>query len=451
MKIALISPIAWRTPPTHYGPWENIASLLCEGLVKIGIDVTLFATGDSLTAGKLISVCQQGYEEDKSVEPKVWECLHISEVFERADEFDIIHNNFDFLPLSYSGLVKTPVLTTIHGFSSSAILPVYEKYNNKNNYYVSISNSDRSDKLDYIDTVYHGINLEQFSFKEEIGDYLLFFGRMHPDKGANEAIQIAKVFGKKLIMAGIVQDKDYFEQEVAPHFGKDIVFVGSVGPEERNKLLGGAYALLHPIFFAEPFGLSVIESMACGTPVVAFNKGSMPELIEYGKTGFIVSDIEEAVSALKKIPEINRQACRNSVEQRFTVEKMVDNYIKVYEKIINENKREDKRPWGHYEVLYDQSDCKVKRIEVLPDGELSLQRHKRRSEHWQIVSGEAVVTLGDDKITLKAGESVDIPLGIKHRIKNTGTQNMTFIEIQHGDYFGEDDIERFQDKYGRAT
>lgn len=337
MKIALISPIAWRTPPTHYGPWENIASLLCEGLVKKGIDVTLFATQDSKTSGKLVAVCPRGYEEDATIEPKVWECLHICEVFERANDFDLIHNNFDFLPLTYSCLVDTPVLTTIHGFSSPAILPVYEKYNNKN-YYVSISNSDRSRKLNYIATVYHGINLEQFTFKNKVGDYLLFFGRMHKDKGAKEAIQIAKAFGKKLIMAGIVQDQEYFDKEVAPHFGEDIIFVGSVGPQRRDELLGGAYALLHPIFFEEPFGLSVVESMACGTPVVAFNKGSMPELIENGKNGFIVENVEEAVAALGKISEIDRQCCRQTVEERFSVERMVDDYIKIYQQIIDENK-----------------------------------------------------------------------------------------------------------------
>jgi len=337
MKIALISPIAWRTPPIHYGPWENVASLLCEGLVKRGIDVTLFATKNSKTEAKLCAVCPRGYAEDKSIDPKVWECLHICEVFERADEFDLIHNNFDFLPLTYSCLVNTPVLTTIHGFSSPAILPVYEKYNNKN-YYVSISNSDRADKLSYIATVYHGINLEQFTFKKEmVGDYLLFFGRMHPDKGPKEAIQIAKKFGKKLIMAGIIQDQKYFDEEIEPNFGKDIVYVGNVGPEERDKLLGGAYALLHPIFFAEPFGLSVVESMACGTPVVAFNKGSMPELINSGKDGFIVENVDEAVEALGKIPEIDRQCCRDTVEKRFSVERMVDDYIKVYQQIIYEN------------------------------------------------------------------------------------------------------------------
>lgn len=337
MKIALLAPIAWRTPPKHYGPWENIASLLCEGLVKKGIDVTLFATKDSITAGKLRAVCPRGYEEDETIEPKVWECLHISEVFEQAHEFDLIHNNFDFLPITYSGLVKTPVLTTIHGFSSPAILPVYEKYNDMN-YYVSISNSDRSERLDYLSTVYHGINLEQFTFKKEIGDYLLFFGRIHHDKGAKEAIQIAKSFGKKLIIAGIIQDEDYFDEEIFPHVSSDIIYIGSIGPEQRNKLLGGAYALLHPINFAEPFGLSVVESMACGTPVVAFNKGSMPELIESGKNGFIVSNVKEAVAALHNIPGIDRQFCAETVEKKFTVEIMVENYINVYQNVIDYHK-----------------------------------------------------------------------------------------------------------------
>jgi glycosyltransferase involved in cell wall biosynthesis len=336
MKIALLSPIAWRTPPKHYGPWENITSLLCEELFKKGIDVTLFATKDSITSGNLCAVCPKGYEEDKNIEPKVFECLHISEVFEKANEFDLIHNNFDFLPLTYSSLINTPVLTTIHGFSSPAILPVYEKYNKKT-YYVSISNSDRTEKLDYIDTIYHGVNLEQFNFEEKQGEYLLFFGRIHPDKGTKEAIEIAKTSGKKLIIAGIIQDNNYFDKEIFPHLSPNIIYIGSVGAEKRNKLLGGAYALLHPISFAEPFGLSVVEAMACGTPVIAFNKGSMEELIIDGKNGFLVSNVKEAISAIKKIPEIKRKFCRKIVENKFSVEIMVDNYIKIYKQIIEKN------------------------------------------------------------------------------------------------------------------
>lgn len=259
MKVAMLSPIAWRTPPRHYGPWENVVSLLTEALVARGVDVTLFATGDSQTAGTLSSVCPRGYEEDRTVNAKVWECLHIAEVFERGEEFDIIHSHFDFLPLSYSHMTKTPLVSTIHGFSSASILPVYKKYN-RNTHYIAISDSDKSPELDYAATIHHGIDLSQFTYRETPGDYLLFFGRIHPDKGTKECIDIARRTGRKLVLAGIIQDVGYFEREIAPHLDDDrCVYIGSVGPEERDRLLGGALALLHPIDFDEPFGLSVVE------------------------------------------------------------------------------------------------------------------------------------------------------------------------------------------------
>jgi len=333
MKIAIISPIAWRTPPRHYGPWERVVSLLAEGLVKENIDVTLYATGDSITAGKLRSVCESPYEENRELDAKVWESLHISEVMEQANEFDIIHNNYDFLPLTYSGLIKTPVLTTIHGFSSPKILPVYKKYNKKT-HYVSISDADRDGELDYIRTVYHGIDIESFTLNEARGDYLVYFGRIHPDKGTREAIQVAKKAGMRLIIAGIIQDTAYYEEYVKPFLGNDIHYIGSVGPAERNKVLGNAFALLHPINFNEPFGLSIVEAMACGTPVLAFNRGSMPEIIQNGVNGFIVADIEEMVNKLKEVGTISRSVCRRSVEQRFTQEKMVKEYIDVYKEIL---------------------------------------------------------------------------------------------------------------------
>lgn len=331
MRIAMLSPIAWRTPPRHYGPWENVVSLLTERLVAEGIEVTLFATGDSETAGTLHAICPRGYEEDASIIPKVWECLHISEVFERASEFDIIHNNFDFLPLSYAGLIETPVVSTIHGFSSPGILPVYQKYNGRVSY-VSISNADRAPELEYIATIYHGIDLRQFDFHPESDDYLVYFGRIHPDKGTREAIDIAKASGKKLILAGIIQDEAYYRQHVEPFLNtSDVVYVGSVGPVERNRLLGHASALLHPIYFNEPFGLSIIESMACGTPVIAFNKGSMPEIIENGHNGFLVATVEEAIERVAHIRTLERAACRRHIEQHFTVERMAQEYIQVYE------------------------------------------------------------------------------------------------------------------------
>ncbi|HDJ33595.1 MAG TPA: glycosyltransferase family 4 protein, partial [Bacteroidetes bacterium] len=215
MKVAVLSPVAWRTPPRHYGPWEQVASNVAEGMVKKGLDVTLFATLDSVTGGKLEGIIPKGYEEDPEADPKVAECLHISHLMEQAHRFDIIHNHFDFLPLTYTAMTRTPVLTTIHGFSSPRILPVYKKYNRRV-HYVSISDADRSPGLDYIATVHHGIDLARFTLREQPDDYLLFFGRFHPEKGAREAIDIARRTGRKLVMAGIIQDREYFAREIEP-------------------------------------------------------------------------------------------------------------------------------------------------------------------------------------------------------------------------------------------
>jgi glycosyltransferase involved in cell wall biosynthesis len=304
-------------------------------MVLHGHDVTLFATADSLTSGTLHAVCPQGYEEDRSLIPKVWECLHISELFESADAYDMIHNHFDFLPLTYTSMTTTPVVTTIHGFSSPGILPVYKKYNSKV-FYVSISDADRSSELDYIKTIHHGIDIKQFDFQSQMGDTLLFFGRIHHDKGAREALEIAMACNKKLILAGIIQDQAYYDQYVAPHIDNNkVLYVGSVGPVERNRLLGKACALLHPIQFDEPFGLSVIESMACGTPVIAFDRGSMPELIENGKNGFLVNNVGEAIETFARIKEIDRAYCRRHVEQHFTVDRMINEYTQVYEMILD--------------------------------------------------------------------------------------------------------------------
>jgi len=333
MKIAVLSPVAWRTPPRHYGPWEQIASNLTEGLVAAGLDVTLFATGDSVTNATLNSVVEIGYEDQRGQDAKVLECLHISNLMEQADDFDLIHNHFDFLPLTYSGLVKTPVITTIHGFSSDRIIPVYQKYNSKG-HYVSISDANRHADLDYLATVYNGLDTANFTVNPVAGDYLLFFGRIHPDKGTWEAIQIALKSKKKLIIAGIVQDENYFNEKVKPFLSDDIEFIGSAGPEKRNELLGGAYALLHPINFDEPFGLSVAEAMLCGTPVIAFSRGSMPELIQHEKTGFLVANIDEAVEALRPTANIDRKYCAEWASQKFSKEKMVEDYLALYHQIL---------------------------------------------------------------------------------------------------------------------
>jgi glycosyltransferase involved in cell wall biosynthesis len=334
LRIAVLAPIAWRVPPRHYGPWELFVSLLTEGLVERGVDVTLFASGDSLTAARLSSVVARGWEEDPGIEPKVAECLHISALFERAGDFDLIHNSFDFLPLTYSALVSTPVLTTIHGFSSPRIVAVYEKYNDVGAY-VAISDADRHPRLDYVATIHHGIDTDAFALHDHPDDYLLFFGRIHPDKGAAEAIDVARRTDRPLVMAGIIQDERYYAEQVAPHVdGKRVSYVGAVGPERRTELLGGAAALLHLIDFEEPFGFSVVEAMACGTPVIAFRRGSMPELIDHGVTGFLAANVDEAVHAVALAATLDRPLIRERAITRFGRDRMVDEYLAVYKLLL---------------------------------------------------------------------------------------------------------------------
>jgi glycosyltransferase involved in cell wall biosynthesis len=330
----MLSSISWRTPPRAYGPWELVTSLLTEALVERGVDVTLFATLDSVTKGKLDGVAPAGYSEDESLNAKVWEALHIGHLFERAGDFDLIHNQADFMPLIFAEMVATPIVTTIHGFSSPSILPVYQRYNDRSAY-VAISDADRDPSLRYAATIHHGIPIDQFPFDPEGSEDLLFFGRFHADKGAGEAIRAARAAGRKLVMAGIVQDVDYFAREAAPFIDERTVeYRGVLGGVDRTTALGSAYAMLHLIGFEEPFGLSVIEAMACGTPVIAYRRGSMPELIDDGVTGFLVDSFDEAVAAIRHIGELDRAACRQAVAERFTVDRMADRYLELYRKML---------------------------------------------------------------------------------------------------------------------
>jgi glycosyltransferase involved in cell wall biosynthesis len=330
LRIAVLAPIAWRTPPRHYGPWERFASLLTQGLVELGHDVTLFATADSQTTGRLRWTSERAWSESADVEPKVAECLHIANVFEHAREFDIIHNGFDFLPLTYSRLVDTPVVTTIHGFSSERIVPVYERYSATSSY-VAISDANRHPKLSYAATIHHGIEVDAFPLETTPSDYLLFFGRIHRDKGTAVAIEVARRSGRRLLIAGIIQDQDYFHHEVEPHIDGDrVVFLGPVDAAQRPELLGGAHALLHLIDFEEPFGFSVVESMACGTPVIAFNRGSMPELIDHGMSGLIVDNVNQAVAAVESVNALDRRAVRDVTVKRFNFDTMLQSYEQLY-------------------------------------------------------------------------------------------------------------------------
>lgn len=339
-RIAVLSPVAWRTPPRAYGAWETVAGNIAEGLVARGWkNVTLFATKESVTSAKLEGWIEKGYEEDKSQVPMVSTCLHISKVMQRAGDFDLIHNNFDYLPLTYLPLIKTPMLTTIHGFSEQDILRVYRDH--KDTYYVSISDSDRDPGLPYLATVYNGIDLSNLTFRPEPGDKLVHYGRIHNDKGTHLAIEVAKKSGMDLIIAGIIQDQDYFDNLVKPHLNQSsIQFIGPVNPVQRDAMLMQAYAVIHLNTIPERFGLVMAESMAAGVPVIAVDLGSCREVIADKQTGYLVNSVDEAVEAVGKINRIDRKKCRQRVEENFTIDKMVAGYEKVYKEIF---RREEKK------------------------------------------------------------------------------------------------------------
>ncbi len=334
MKIGVIASIAHRLPPVGYGPWEQIASTLTEGFVARGHQVTLFATADSQTTASLHATVASGYEETAGVDAKVCEGLHNGAAFAHAREFDILANHFDFMPLTYSRLVSTPMVTTIHGFSSAQILPVFQAYDDIA-HYVSISAADRSPELHYDATIHHGIPLDQFTYRETPGDYLLFLGRIHPDKGVHRAIEVARTAGLPLIIAGIVQDEEYFRSAVEPQVDGDrVCYVGPVAGAERDRLLGGARALLHLVTFAEPFGLAVVEALATGTPVIASPLGALPEIVQHNVTGFLVADVASAVAAVHRLDSVERSVCRAHAESRFSADRMVDDYLQLFARIV---------------------------------------------------------------------------------------------------------------------
>ncbi len=354
MKIAQVAPLWFSLPPKKFGGTELVAYNLSEGLVKRGHQVTVFASGDSNVSGKLISVWPKYLIKEK-INCKVipWNNAHfpllnIYEAFSRADEFDIIHihENSSILSGFFINFVKTPVITTLHDpFPNSKSKDKWAVYNKfKKHNYISISNTHKKStelKLNFVGTVYNGIDLKKYKFQKKIKkDYLVWLGRIYPKKGVAEAIKIAKKANKKLILAGNIAKNspashNYFEQKIKPQFRKGKVeYIGEVNLSQKNKLLKNAFAFLNPIQWEEPFGLVMIEAMACGTPVIAFNRGAVPEVVKDGKTGFIVRNEKEMISAVKKIKQINRKDCRKHVEEKFSTEKMAIEYEKIYKKLI---------------------------------------------------------------------------------------------------------------------
>jgi glycosyltransferase involved in cell wall biosynthesis len=342
MRIAQIAPLWEQVPPTTYGGTELVVSLLTEELVRRGHDVTLFASGDSTTQAVLQAVHPRALRLDKCVkEAAIYEMLQLSQVYERAKEFDVIHSHMGCAALPYAPLVKTPTVHTLHGIFT----PDNEKMFTyaRRQPFISISDSQREPRLalNCVATVYNGVDTSSYTFYPKPSDppYLAFLGRLSPEKGTHHAIAIAKQTGYPLKIAGKIDvvDREYYEREIAPHIdGEQIQYLGEANHAQKNVLMGNAFATLFPITWREPFGLVMIESMASGTPLIAMEMGSTSEVIVHGKTGFLCHSLEECIAAVAQVPSIDRRACRQHVETNFSAQRMADGYEAVYQQAIAE-------------------------------------------------------------------------------------------------------------------
>lgn len=339
MRIAQVAPLHERVPPRWYGGTERIVSYLTEELVRQGHAVTLFASGDSLTSARLIAACRQALRLDRScIDPLAHHVLMLDRVRQLADEFDVIHFHIDYLHFPLSRCFGWPQVTTLHGrLDIPDLLPIHEEFREMP--LVSISDDQRTPLpwARWLETVHHGLPEGLYEFHEGPGEYLAFLGRISPEKRADRAIEIARRLGMPLKIAAKVDkvDREYFEEVIRPMLDTPLVeFIGEIDEERKNEFLGHASALLFPIDWPEPFGMVMIEAMACGTPVVAYGHGSVPEVIEEGVTGFVVRSLEEAVAATRKTGFLSRRGVREVFERRFTVSRMARDYVAVYEKIV---------------------------------------------------------------------------------------------------------------------
>ena len=339
MRIAQVAPLFESVPPKLYGGTERVVSYLTEELVRQGHEVTLFASGDSVTKARLVAGCRRSLRMDKHcVDQLAHQILMLEHVFQRATEFDIVHFHVDYLHFPLSRRQPITHVTTLHGrLDIPDLVPLYQEFPDMP--VISISNAQREPLLcaNWQATVYHGLPADMYQFHDKLGIYLAFLGRISPEKRVDRAIEIARQVQIPLKIAAKVDpvDKDYFESVINPLLGDPLVeFVGEIGKGEKEDFLGNAYALLFPIDWPEPFGLVMIEAMACGTPVIAYRGGAVPEVIEEGHTGFIVEGLEAAVEAVRRVPELSRKRCREIFDQRFTAAQMARDYVQVYERLI---------------------------------------------------------------------------------------------------------------------
>jgi glycosyltransferase involved in cell wall biosynthesis len=340
MRIAQIGPLIERIPPKKYGGTERVVYHLTEELLKMGHDVTLFASGDSITNAKLSSVYPGALREARMRDLyglNVWTLLHIGKAYERQGEFDIIHDHNGYISLPTANLADKPVVMTLHGQFTAENRHIYRQLQKP--FFVTISNSQATvPGLHYAGTIYNGLAMEDYPFSEKHDQYLLYVGRISMEKGVHYAIEVALELHLELIIAAKVDTADvsYFNEYVGPYLSEKIRWIGEVDEAERNRLMSNALCLLHPVVFREPFGLTLIEAMACGCPVVAFNKGSIPEIIAHEKTGYVVNTVEEMIDAVGTIEQINREDCRKHSLEKFNARVMAKAYETLYKKILSQ-------------------------------------------------------------------------------------------------------------------
>jgi glycosyltransferase involved in cell wall biosynthesis len=411
MRLALLAPLPLRTPPQHYGPRATLVSQLCEALSARGVDVTLCASADSHTQGKLTTVCPAPGVDGADHAPVLWEALHLAVVSRQAQAFDLIHNYSNLLPLTWAHLFPTPMVNTVYDPIPAGMLSLCSQDDGRQ-YFVAPSAAGRQAGLEYVTTISPGVAVDTLPFRPTPGEYVVFCGRMTAASGVTTAVNIARHSQMPLRIAGPIEDETFFHTQLTPHLAPGMVdYVGPLVPSACHELLAHAYALLQPCQTAKPFSLSTIEAMACGTPVVAWAVGVMPELIAEGDTGFLVTDSADAVAKLKLVADLDRQRCRQWVAEHFGMEQMVTAYLDVYKRILEREKpraRHATPPWGRWEVLLDEPSYKVKRITVLPQQRLSYQKHFKREEYWTIVQGHALVTLDGRDTEYETGATIHI-------------------------------------------
>lgn len=440
MRIAMLLPVADHPAARAYALWTRSARDVSEALVQRGVEVTAVPIQD---AGPLAPTYRVGVHGVEST-------LRLAHVFQNADDYDLIHDMVGFAALPFADFVTRPVLSTVWYEMWKHAASMYQEMDHRV-FYMAPGERDRKNGLRYVETLPWGVPVKATPFHALADDHLVFVGSLRPKAGVEEAIEVAKRADRPMVLLGAVQDRVFFEREVAPHVDGDRVrHHDDPASPEADRLVGQAAAVVHVGGGAGMQQLALLDALGRGTPVIAIDDGHIPDFVKNGETGFRCASLESAAAAVQQVAGLPRKTCRDCILSQRAILEMIPSLVGLYERIIARARREEHRPWGYYVVLTDEPSHKVKRLVVYPGKRISLQRHRQRSEHWFVVEGEAQIIQEDEERRMFPGQSIEIPTGCLHRIRNPGTQNLTLIEVQTGEYFGEDDIERLEDDFGRA-